>query len=916
MSMNKIIALTPLVGLLALTFSPASRAQLAISDDFTQPVDTSAWKTFGGACLTAGTGSGTTSIPACVGLSYYAGQIQIGGNSGYLGQTTAPSSGSTQAPDPSGYGALRFTNGYNGNSGFAGGFEQSGAIISTSTFGAGAGVQIIFKTVTYHGDSGGSGKDGADGISFALLDGNYPIYDVGALGGSLGYSCSNSNNDTTLHPDGTPRGFDGIQHGYIGLGIDEFGNFLNAGDNTATGFGAVPNRIGLRGAGNINWAALNAAYSTYYPSSLSASTRTAAVQNTCRSGYLYNYSSGIGVQTATAVLDYPALYSTVGVGAYTVLTAFKIANESAATRSAATPIAYNLKITQNGLLSLSYSVGGTYIPIITNQSIANTNGPLPTSFRFGFSGSTGGDNNVHEILCFQATPSDLASSSVGINQKQASKLATGTQAYLAYYYPSTWTGRLTASNLDYNATTQTLTIDPVANWDASCNLTGIPSGSVCPSTGVAGTVAPQNPSTRTMLSWNGSQGVPFEWSTTLGSGTLSATQELTLDANDALPYNGNRLNYLRGVRTNEITSTGTGLFRARLGVLGDIIDSSPTWVGPPSSPYTAVWKDLLVSTDPITENSGQSFNSYLNPTTPRMNVVYTGANDGFLHGFRTGALDSNGNLVSTYPNDGFEVLAYMPSTVVQSIHNTVDYSQDFSNPLYSHNYYVDAPPDVDDLYYNGTWHAWLVGGLGPGGAAIYALDVTDPTQFTEANAKSVVLGEWTPLTISCVNAAGCGNNLGNTYGVPIIRRLHDGNWGVIFGNGYGSTTGDAGIFIMIVNGASGAISSTYYLSTHTGSSLNPNGIAYVAPADLDADHITDYVYAGDLLGNVWRFDLTSGTESAWAAAGTPLFTVPNALPITTKLLVTIVPQTNSLPRVMVDFGTGGRRPRPTPPRRR
>ncbi len=104
----------------------------------------------------------------------------------------------------------------------------------------------------------------------------------------------------------------------------------------------------------------------------------------------------------------------------------------------------------------------------------------------------------------------------------------------------------------------------------------------------------------------------------------------------------------------------------------------------------------------------------------------------------------------------------------------------------------------------------------------------------------------------CVNATNCGNNLGNTYGTPQIRRLHNGVWALIFGNGLNSTTGDAGIFVMIVDPSSGA-TSTYYLTT--GSS--GNGIAYTTPADLDRDFITDYVYAGDVKGNVWRFDLTN-----------------------------------------------------------
>jgi type IV pilus assembly protein PilY1 len=918
-----VVSITIVTGIFAMAFPYGTRAQNPIDDDFTQAVNplpsqpsSNNWQAFGGACLTAGSG-GTSTIPACVGLPYYQGQIQVGGNNGYLGTglSTPPSSGGAQKPDPVGQGALRFTNGWiSGPKNFSSGFTQFGGVISGNTFGTGAGVQVIFKTVTYEGDSGGSGNDGADGMSFFLLDGSAKIYDTGAFGGSLGYTCSNTNNDTKLHPDGTPRQFDGVAHGYLGLGMDEFGNFLNQTDNTATGFGLQAGRIGLRGAGNITWAQLNALNSTYYPGSLNNDQRASAVQNTCKTGFLWDYSNASNPdQTATPVADYAPIYGSNGVGAYTILSGFNIANEAATTRGDAMPLTYNLKITQNGLLSLSYSYnGGNFTPIISKQDITNSNGAVPGSFRFGFTGSTGGNTNVHEILCFQATPVDLAGSSVGVNEKQATKIASGTQAFLAYYYPSNWTGRLTASDLKYDTASQTLFIASTANWDASCNLTGIAAGTTnaCPTTKVVGPVLAQAPASRTMLTWDGVKGVgeAFEWSS--GTNPITTAQQNTLDSGDLpLPYNAKRLNYLRGDRSNEITALGVGIFRGRDGVLGDIIDSSPTWVGPPTSPYAATWKDLLPSaTDPITENSGtQTFTQFLTAAQTRLNVVYNGANDGFLHGFEAGSFDANGSFVnnSTTPNDGKEVLAYMPGAVLQTIHNSADPTLDYSNPQYAHNFYVDATPDVDDLFYNGKWHSWLVGGLGAGGAAIYILDVTDPTQFSEGNAKSVVLGEWTSSTITCVGNSTCGTNMGNTYGVPVVRRLHDGNWAVIFGNGYGSKSGDAGIFIMIVNPTSGAIASTYYLST---GKIGKNGIAYVAPMDLDGDHITDYVYAGDLLGNVWRFDLTSSNESSWAASSTPLFTVPSGQPITTKLLVAITPQSGGLSRVMVDFGTGRKIP--------
>src|SRR4029077_9000474 len=257
----------------------------------------------------------------------------------------------------------------------------------------------------------------------------------------------------------------------------------------------------------------------------------------------------------------------------------------------------------------------------------------------------------------------------------------------------------------------------------------------------------------------------------------------------------NRLNYLRGDRSNEINSSGVGLYRPRTSVLGDIIDSSPTWVGPPVSPYTATWSDRLYSAATIPEAgaSAQTYAQYVTATQTRMNVVYVGGNDGLLHGFRSGSYDANGNFVAT-GNDGQEGLAYMPGALVKTIHSAPA-NVDFSNAQYGHNFFVDATAGIGDLFYVNAWHSWVVGGLGPGGSAIFALDVTDPTTFAETTtqAPKTVIGEWTggaTGTIMCTNVAGCNSSLGNTYGTPQIRRLHDGKWAVIFGNGFGSATGD------------------------------------------------------------------------------------------------------------------------------
>ena len=1135
--MNRNTFAAVLIALVALAAPLAAEAQTSVAEDFTKGSTTNSWYFFNGACLTAGSaagvepsGAGTGQVPGCttIASSYYnktSGEVLVGGYNG----TFPDPAGSGSTP---GNGALRFTNGY------PYGYNESGGIVSTAPFPTGQGVSITFKTVTYLGNSGGGGGDGADGISFFLMDsskldtsiipsGGTAAGDgngLGSFGGSLGYSCSNNNNP-----------YNGLNGGYLGLGIDEYGNFLNgtvntlgetgttaSGDNTNTGGGYQPGRIGLRGAGAISFLALSGAYGSnpndsakpYYPASLATScginggvynatlkscmscatgtynpaTNTCptttcssgtynaslnmceacsagtynpvtnscptmtcasgtynaslnmcetcatgtynaaanmcekcstgtynaslnscavclsgyaynsalnmctkggkpnltptfniptsttpassapkngtltssapqngtlskkvtdailAVQNTCKTGNLYNYGTTTPTSAGTATLSNPV--NTAGIldyaalpGGYTVLSGTKIAVESATTRGAATPIYYQLKIAQNGLLSLSYAICpaagcGAWQSVLTKQDITASNGPLPTNFLFGFAGSTGGSTNIHEILCFRADPATSASSSAGASEKQSAKLETGVQAYFAYYNPSGgWTGRVTASSLGFDAFGNVV-INSTPNWDASCVLTGVPAGSTCSTTGASGLItaeAPNSPGSagsRQILTWDGSSGIPFQYS------SLTSAQKAAIDAGDLTPYPtgytaADRVNFLRGDRTNEINPSGVGEFRRRSSVLADIMDSSPTWVGAPGAPYATKWNDRLNSTATMSENatSAQTYAQYSTAQLNRQQVVYVGANDGLVHAFRSGAYNSSIGTCATTPsascftnNDGLEVLAYMPGATIsggssQLIHpditNVANVPIDYANPQYGHNMFVNATPGAGDVFYNGAWHSWVVGGLGAGGAVIYALDVTSPGNFSESNAASLVMGEWNNTTITCVSNSNCGQSLGNTYGTPQLRRLHDGRWAVIFGNGFGSATGDAGIFVMTLdptNGASGA--QIYYLSTaqNTATSGSPNGIAYATPADFDGDHVADFVYAGDLHGNVWRFDLTDPNEANWMVTPGPLFNT-GGLPITTQVVVASgAPTPGQQQQIMVLFGTGLKNP--------
>lgn len=1034
----------------------SAQAQVVINDTLTGAASVyNKWNSLNGACLTAGTAakSATNTIPGCTALQasggYYAGKTLIGGYNGTF-------------PDPVGNGALRLTNGDNLTNG-SNGTNQTGAVITTEGFPANQGVQVTFTTKTYGGNAykNASGQpSGADGITFFMSDASSPPVTAGGFGGSLGYSCSNTN--------GT---YDGLLGGYLGVGIDEYGNFTNGAvttatttttvtttatptvytgnirtdssgktpiltsqgaptwngtapsgivgspttitistsspstttvtntppnptststvsgstsvpaainitgkvnssgsgsskiyyaagtyttyaanspltttvattyswsknDNTATGPGALPGTISVRGAGKVNWTWLNATYPSLFPTSMSAATRQTAVQTTCATGFPYNNTgasqtvNGTTVPAAqfytTPVTDYPLMASSVlpktGTNAVTIFNqqATSTSTPSTPVRSSAVPITYALSITQDGLLNMSYSYnGGSAVPVISNQSISASNGNVPDNVLFGFSAGTGGGSNVHEITCFKASPLNLSSSSAGTNVQQAARVEAGTQVYLAYYHPSNWWGQLTAQDLVTDTTTGLVSINPVANWDANCVLTG---GS-CQAT--KGTNTAQASGSRTMLSWDGAAGIPFQWS------NLTTAQASALTAGDASSTDA-RLRYLRGDRSTEIANSGK--LRTRTGVLGDIINSSPTWVGPPSLPYQGPWKDALYPSATVNEAAG-SYADFAGSTATtaqgaRQNVVYIGANDGFLHGFRSGTYDAKGDFVNT-TNDGKELLAYIPSTVLNTIHSTTPLL-DFSSTQYAHNLFTDATPGTGDLYYGGAWHTWLVSGVGAGAnasgpiadttsvanSAIYALDITDPTQFAEGKAASLVLGEWRSGTgagaITCTGNATCGNSLGSTYGTPIIRRMHNGQWAVLFGNGLNSSTGTAGLFVMLVDPTDGT-RTFRFIDTGKGPAKDTsgnitarNGIAYVASADLDGDHVTDYVYGGDSLGNVWRFDLTSSDPTKWAASAKPIFTTATGQPITTRVTVASVLGVGPAgqPGVVISFGTG------------
>jgi type IV pilus assembly protein PilY1 len=261
-------------------------------------------------------------------------------------------------------------------------------------------------------------------------------------------------------------------------------------------------------------------------------------------------------------------------------------------------------------------------------------------------------------------------------------------------------------------------------------------------------------------------------------------------------------------------------------------------------------------------------------------VVYVGANDGLLHAFRA--------------IDGIELFAYVPNLVF-------DHLSELAAPDYTHRFYVDLTPTVkkgEKLLGGSGNQAILVGGLGKGGQGYFALDITDPNSMTAND----VLWEFPKETADQSDK----NDMGYSFSKPVVVRSYDANhpWIVIFGNGYDSAAGDSVLFIL--DAGSGDL--IRKIPTNT---FQNNGLSSPIAVDVDFDDIVDFVYAGDLNGNLWKFDLTGTKYAEWevayqdGTAGVPLFTAidpnGNRQPITSKPDVMFHPEQHGL---IVCFGTG------------
>lgn len=445
--------------------------------------------------------------------------------------------------------------------------------------------------------------------------------------------------------------------------------------------------------------------------------------------------------------------------------------------------------------------------------------------------------------------------------------STGVANYSAQYDATNWSGEVVAATLSYDASTGA--ISSTAAWSFSQKL----------ATQAADTGWKTGRFIATMVN---KKAVPFTING-IGSSTallLNTTYRTTEDSSDYLDY-------LRGDRSQEQNSTvdkSSKAYRTRTSLVGDIVNAKLVVVGPPSLN--------------LSDASNPGYSSYKSSNSKRANVVVAATNQGMVHvidGSLTGA------------TAGKELFAYVPGSTFAGPTATpaVNGLQSLGNPNFVHYYMVDAPPVAMDVDFGNTggsvgtpaWRSIVVGGMGKGGRSIYALDVTDTSSIaSDADAAGKVLWEFS------------GTDMGYTFGEPLVTKLGKYGWVVMVASGMNNTTGKSHVYVL--NARTGALIKTIDTPTagttdvaDDGTPGAPSGMTQLTAyyPDLTSAQ-AEAVYAGDLRGNVWRFDMTdkdgnypAPTKIARALDGT------TPLPITTHVLPVAHPVTN---RRYVTFGTG------------
>lgn len=496
--------------------------------------------------------------------------------------------------------------------------------------------------------------------------------------------------------------------------------------------------------------------------------------------------------------------------------------------------------------------------------------------------SDGVEGMLSEINKIESSQSGVAASSLS--------LTTTTRKYTPNYTTGSWIGNVIATELEplsgadlctrwrINGTWQSdSSVSPSRNrWQIANKWDGTPDLPPC-----AGTPSSYNNVTstgRNIFTWNGSAIGNFDSSNSyLTSSTTGVASINDSGSASGLPSSANLVNYLRGDQSNEDVVDARGIvttnqYRNRQTVLGDIVNSTPTFIqGALNMNY-----DKLVAG---TYGQG-TYAAFLSTKAARTEgVLFAGANDGMLHGFRD--------------TTGAEVFAFVPRAVIPTMGLLASRS-------YNHKYYVDGPTAEADACLSGgssctTWSNLLLGTAGAGAKTVFALDVTNPTSMTAASVK----WEITPSSISTATANTDTTdyaNLGHVLTDVQTGLTMSGQWVAVFGNGYLAADGKAHLYIADLN--TGALIRDLPVGA-----AGSNGLGGVTLL-RDTNKRIIAAYAGDLNGSLWKFDLSNAASASWAVglSGQPLFkTITTPIKPITAAPAVVAHPTNGY---VVAFGTG------------
>lgn len=443
----------------------------------------------------------------------------------------------------------------------------------------------------------------------------------------------------------------------------------------------------------------------------------------------------------------------------------------------------------------------------------------------------------------------ILADSVGASSRttaSSTRASAGTQLFQARYDARQWTGELIAHDVLANGGVGSV------QWNAA---SAIPAHA-------ARSVYTRNPANGTM--------VEFRWSQLPPAVAAMLGTDPDTGAPDALGQR--RVDWLRGSDADHEDRGGS--FRERDVALGDIVNSSPRYVGADNYAY-----DRLPAGAP----GRDGYQAYRFSKVGRPALLYVGANDGMLHAFDAAT--------------GIERWAYVPTEMLPRLNQLMQ-------PDYRHRYYVDGQPTSGDAYFesDSRWHTMLVVPMGAGGRSVVGLEITD----AGATAPDVAWEFTDP-------------DLGHVIGQPTIQRMANGKWAAIFSSGYGI---DRSAKLFVVDVETGAlIRKISTVAAANEATAAPNGLSAPYPVDLDGDTIIDAVFAGDLFGNIWRFDVSGANAANWgvhhrtSGRPAPLITVcasgnvggPFACPAAARQPITARPIVGRSPNgsgLSVYFGTG------------